>query len=176
MDYKNHLKTGVMAGVVLMSNIYSKNNIQPDELVMYSAGIVIGSALPDIDHPRSYMAKKLSAFGWIVSRIFSHRGFTHSILFVLILTLIRELSGIAFNGNAISLFDYTMLGMIVGVSTHIFMDLFVGNGVKLFYPINKKISVTKLKAGSKLEDIFLKLILIVFCISLFYYNDWLVLK
>lgn len=168
MDYKNHLKTGVMTGIIFLTGIYVKNTIEPQDIVMYSAGIAVGSALPDIDHPRSYIAKKLNFFGWIVSRVFSHRGFTHSILFIAALNFIRLILRELIDPSYQSMFDYTMLGLTVGAATHIFMDLFVGNGVKLLFPINKRVSISKMKAGSSFEAIFLKAVLVAFCLIILY--------
>ncbi len=170
MDYKNHLKTGVMTGVIFITSIYTHRSIEPQDIVMYSAGIVVGSALPDIDHSRSYIAKKLNFVGWIVSRMFSHRGFTHSILFIFLLNIIREVFKGIISSEYSSLFNYTMLGITVSAATHIFMDLFVGNGVKLFFPIDKKISISKMKAGSAFENVFIKAVLIVFCLAILFYH------
>lgn len=169
MDYKNHLKTGTMIGILFISSIENILNISPAELVVYSAGIVLGSALPDMDHPNSYIAKKLSFLGKIISRVFSHRGFTHSIFFIISLEFIRRYSLHFFKEENRMLFSYFMIGTIVASATHIFMDIFVGNGVKLFFPfIDKKIYISKIKAGTTKEKIFMKFIVIFFIIFLIY--------
>lgn len=169
MDYKNHLKTGAMTGILLMSAAYSDIKVEPAELVLYSAGIVVGSALPDIDHPNSYIAKKLSFLGAIISRVFSHRGFTHSVFFLALLEFIRRYGQQFFEGDSIGLFSYGMIGVIAASATHIFMDMFIGNGVKLFFPvIDKKIYISKIKSGSGAESIFIKVLTAVFCVALLY--------
>ncbi|MDO5707603.1 MAG: metal-dependent hydrolase [Andreesenia angusta] len=176
MDYKNHLKTGAIAGVLVIFSLYRDISIDPAEIVIYSAGIVIGSALPDIDHPGSLLARKLNIFGKLISKIFSHRGFTHSLLFIIILIIIKNIFKNYFDYPDSQLFEFGFLGIIVGSSMHIFMDLFVGNGTKLLFPIyKKKIYISKIKSGTKLEAFFIKLVLIVLCILLLYYNDKIII-
>ena len=176
MDYKNHLKTGAIAGILVISSLYRDVSIGLSEIIIYSTGIALGSALPDIDHPGSFLARKLNIFGKLISKIFSHRGFTHSIIFIISLILIKNIGKTFFDYPDSQLFEYGFLGIIVGSSMHIFMDLFVGNGTKLFFPLyNKKVYIAKMKSGTKIEGIFIKLVLIVLAVVLLYYHDKLII-
>lgn len=172
MDYKNHLKTGAMAGLVVLDSIYTKNMMDNSDLVLFSIGTIIGSSLPDIDHHKSYIAKNLSFVGWTVSRFFSHRGFTHSLSFMLILRLAAVLMEDKIPYEYSAMFEFFSLGTIVGVGTHILMDIFVGNGVKLLFPIyNKKIYLMKMKSGTDSERTFMRLVFILFFFYMAYYGN-----
>ncbi len=51
MEYKTHIVTSMTFAVPMLS--------VTDELTMINLGaVVLGSLFPDIDHPRSYVAKK----------------------------------------------------------------------------------------------------------------------
>lgn len=103
-----------------------------------------GSLLPDIDHPTSTMSKKywfLSIPYRILQFIFGkfkatkdfvgHRGITHSLLFMSI-----PIIAMFFVTN---LWVQTVLiGLTVGIFSHLFMDMLNPTGVPLFMPFAKK--------------------------------------
>lgn len=78
--------------------------------------VVFGSILPDIDHPGSMIGKNTPIF----PKLLKHRGFTHSILFCILMFLINFWVGI-------------------GCVVHIIMDMMTRQGVELFYPNHSKI-------------------------------------
>ncbi len=105
----------------------------------------LGSLLPDIDHPTSTMSKKffLASIPYrILQFIFGkfkytkdfvgHRGITHSLLFLSIPILLMLF---VFDNSWL---DLGMVGLSVGIFSHLFMDMLNPMGVPLFLPFAKK--------------------------------------
>lgn len=172
MDYKGHLKSGTMFGLILIDtisnqNLSNLNNMSALSLAGMSLGLVIGSGLPDIDHHNSYIAKKLSFIGTIISKLFSHRGFTHSIPFLIILYSLFLFSKPYISPQYASFYEYFSLALIFSTFIHILMDMFIGNGVNLFAPFFKKrFYFFKIRSGSKSEHGFHRFLTFCFIIYL----------
>ena len=47
------------------------------------------SLLPDADHPKSWLGRRLGGLSKYLNRRFGHRGFLHSLLVLLILTAVH---------------------------------------------------------------------------------------
>lgn len=174
MDYRNHLKSGALLGVVAIDRLYEGNLANLTQLGLlglgsFALGLSLGSGLPDIDHHKSLIAQKLKAIGWVISRFFSHRGFTHSVAFV-ISVYICFMFGEKYVPSEYSLsYRYFAFGTVFGSSAHILMDMFIGNGVRLFAPISqRKFSFLKIRSGSKAEATFHKFLLFLFVVYLIF--------
>ena len=87
MTWKTHIIGGAQIGIVLASVAHGTAT---DSAIIFSASM-LGSVLPDIDHPRSKLARS-DAFVGLLSRVISkftkHRGFTHTIPGALLFALI----------------------------------------------------------------------------------------
>lgn len=131
---KTHLMAGVTTALLLGTNT-------PEAIL-----IGFGSLLPDIDHSGS----KLGHLAKPISVILKHRGFTHSLLFCLICSIINPFIGI-------------------GVLTHLILDFLTPKGEQLLWPINKNIKLPFfsrfIKTGNIIEYIFLAIMTIA-CIIL----------
>lgn len=106
--------------------------------------VVIGSILPDIDHPGSMIGKNIP----LLPRLFKHRGFTHSILFCLLMSLVN-------------------MWICIGCFVHIIMDMMTKQGVELFYPLKSRIRFP-LARYVVTNGIFEKMLLYVCYIIIFY--------
>jgi membrane-bound metal-dependent hydrolase YbcI (DUF457 family) len=93
------------------------------------AALLIGSTLPDLDHKRSFIGKYVPWISSYLERKFGHRTLTHSLLGVLIFSLIISPS-LLFSS---SLFSWA----IVGYVSHVLLDTFNIQGVPLFYPFSR---------------------------------------
>lgn len=174
MNYKNHIRTGIIINTVFL-NIYLKkdlfdfiiNNI--DYTVALYIGTSIGAVLPDIDHKQSFISKKIKFFRYIVSSLLKHRYFTHSISFLVVLSIPYFVLLNFFYIDPFLKFMY--IGIIIGSFSHILMDMFIGNGVALFYPFKKKkIYFLKIKSNSFLEKLFIHFLIFSFFLFFIYYN------
>lgn len=100
-----------------------------EESVIYFICILIGSLLPDIDHPKSKFGKKIKPLSKFLYNKVGHRTLTHSIF---IITVIYFSYNIAFGMDVVS------TGLMIGCVMHIFFDMFTVSGVPLAYPISNK--------------------------------------
>lgn len=57
-------------------------NAPAPQAVLMLAGGVLGSMLPDIDHPGSAFGRRVLPISMMLAAVFGHRGITHSLLAV----------------------------------------------------------------------------------------------
>lgn len=99
------------------------------ETVLYYIGVTIGSILPDIDTPKSYLGHKFKFISTIINQAFGHRTATHSIL---VITVLFFISVIAFGMNTFN------VGLMLGALFHVLGDMTTHSGVAVVYPVSKK--------------------------------------
>lgn len=152
-------KTHIAGGLFLASTLTTATGIyQPlgcdTSLVLfgiYLFGSSLGSILPDIDKRNSTISGKnvgTKATSLITRLIFTHRGFTHSILCLLILSTLS--SPLAFAGV------YTKalwMGIILGYGSHLILDMLNPTGIALLYPLDNMISFAKIKTSGLIEKL-----------------------
>jgi len=94
---------------------------------LFLFGAALGSLLPDIDEPRSYIGMKFPYLS-IPLKLFGikHRTITHSIWFILLFLI----PGLMLN-------NFFLLGLSLGVFMHLIGDMLTKGGVPLFYPLTK---------------------------------------
>ena len=113
---KTHIPIGVTSGFAC--GIISVNNpLDITTFIIYIV-IILSSTLPDIDSDLNNVIK------------IKHRGFTHSILFGIIL-------------SAFIYFIYPIIlpAFLLGFYLHLAADMLTNTGVQLFYPLKKKIGL-----------------------------------
>ena len=87
------------------------------------------SVLPDADHPKSWLGHQLGSLSRDLNRLFGHRGFLHSLLALLLVTLVPGLPLWWITGR-----PSTMIAAGVGYGSHLFADMMTLGGVRLFWP------------------------------------------
>ncbi|WP_042346567.1 metal-dependent hydrolase [Bacillus massiliigorillae] len=122
MMYKTHIITGLAAGAGIAATQASGSFAFT---VTYAAGITLGSLLPDLDQPKSFVGQRSLGLAKIISKLFGHRGFTHSLMAWCIVTAICLL----FTSN------FT-IGISLGYLFHIVGDFFSVSSVPLFKPFS----------------------------------------
>lgn len=106
--------------------------------------VLIGSLLPDLDHPKSFLGRRLPFVSIPLSRWLGHRGFTHSLLaalFFIILsyfafqmkpvTLRYTLSSWHLHGT---LYPSWLIALSVGYLSHLMGDWLTVGGIPLLWP------------------------------------------
>jgi inner membrane protein len=164
---KTHLVIGVSYGVALVPAV-TRGEFTPTQLGFIMTGLVIGSLLPDIDHPQSLISQQIPLVGKVISRLTRHRGLFHSILGVVILFGLSAWLSILIAGGLTSLgiqqadtaTRYISAGLMIGYILHIVADMLTISGVKLFYPWKRNIRIPLFKTGGFREWV-LGLVLIV---------------
>lgn len=132
MNYSAHVTVGTATGIgVYIAAKQMGYDLSP---ILVIVPAYIGAALPDIDHPKSHLGRRLKIISRFVSKTFGHRGFTHSLLFC---TLVGWL---LFNVN-----ESVGVGAFFGILSHILLDMLTpfSKGVALLYPIKKRIGLFK---------------------------------
>lgn len=120
------------------------------------------SKIPDVDLATTSYGKKYPIF----SKIFSHRGMTHTLLFPAVLMVVLEMCGaLAMNSTSksesmvLGIFASILFGGFVGWIVHIVADAFNKKGVPILWPLTSKkfhIPCMKFKSNNpKHEFVFL---------------------
>lgn len=92
-------------------------------------GTILTCLLPDIDHPKSWLGRTFKFLSIPISRLFGHRGITHSLLAVIILIFFCEKSFLSL------IFPVDIVNaMIISYISHIFADMLTPSGVPLLWP------------------------------------------
>ncbi|AXF54974.1 metal-dependent hydrolase [Salicibibacter kimchii] len=99
------------------------------EAAVFFGASLLGGLVPDICHPQSKAGRRASVFSWLIRRIFGHRTFTHSLIFlVLIAVLTGTIPG--------TIGEMIQLGAFIGMASHYILDMLTSRGIQLFYPID----------------------------------------
>lgn len=113
--------THMLIGVAAFSSFSTHADIEPGAFIAGLALAALGSVLPDIDHPQSFISRRLPLPLWLV---IPHRGITHSLLAVLIWIPLSMV--------------HWSLGIIgLGYVLHIAADLVTKNGTSLYAPFSR---------------------------------------
>jgi endonuclease YncB( thermonuclease family) len=91
--------------------------------------------LPDADHPKSWVGHQLGSLSKELNRLFGHRSFLHSLLALLIITIVCGLPLWLITGKVAP-----AVAIFVGYGSHLFADMMTLGGVRLFWP-NRAIAV-----------------------------------
>jgi inner membrane protein len=118
MMFKTHVVFGFLVGLFLIQLVHPGNQI------LFITLVVIGSMLPDIDHPDSKVGKHVK----IIGALFEHRGFFHSFF-------------------AVGLFTYAVYSLLhsnlfgfaafAGYLSHILIDCISVQGIMPLHPISR---------------------------------------
>lgn len=129
--------THIAAGAAAAIGVSTWLGASIEQSVLVIGGGVLGSMLPDIDHPQSAFGRRAQPVSTLISAIFGHRGITHSLGAVLIVSL---LAWIAFTrlrwhpGYSIPF----VIGIAAGYLSHLVGDWFTNSGVPLLWPSKRR--------------------------------------
>lgn len=115
------------------------------------AGGVIGSLLPDVDHPASSFGKRVWPISLLVSSIFGHRGVTHSLIAVAGMTWLawHALRDVMLHPGVAA---PMVAGMAVGYLSHLLGDWMTNSGVPLLWPSRRRfVSPVRFSTGDAVE-------------------------
>lgn len=104
--------------------------------------VVAGSLLPDLDHPQSWVGRRVRVVSRPLAAVLGHRGATHSLLAVLGAALLLRSHGV---GRAVS------WPLVVGYLSHLGADLLTPAGLRLAWPLRGSVAVPVCRTGSPAE-------------------------
>ncbi|WP_018250272.1 metal-dependent hydrolase [Orenia marismortui] len=125
--------------------------------------IILGSLLPDIDHPQSTIGRVFFFISHPINKSFGHRNLTHSlVLWIPVIILGSYLS-------------QPILWVGVGAFSHLILDSWNVSGVGLFKPITDKIFVMagkkyRVRVGSK-QELIIMVCLVLVTLGSFHLNE-----
>ena len=139
MKGRTHIAGGLALGYLAFNYIDNLNvNLNDSKtLIIASSGLILGALLPDIDHPRSMLSLKIKPIGFIASKLFKHREYTHSIVGSISMTLLMGLL-IKYLGLDNGMNYLILKSLFIGIVSHVLLDMLTFYGVALFYPFTKK--------------------------------------
>ena len=148
MMARTHLKAGFLTAIATNQLLFQGQVIYEPNIVVFYSATLIGSVLPDIDHPKSFIGRRIPFLPTILDKTVGHRTLTHSLVFLVSLIIVWFLSNNLF-------LRISMFGLFLGSTSHILLDMITMKGVALLYPFSKKkYGLGIMKTNSKLETIF----------------------
>ena len=121
---------------------------------IFFLGCLLGAVFLDIDHPNSFIGRRMKVTSFLVHQTFGHRGWTHSLSFVVGVGILMHIGVFAFSPILQDLFLkeivlFFVKGLVIGMASHLFLDMMTKGGVPLWHPFSKKrISLSPIKTGS----------------------------
>jgi inner membrane protein len=117
-----------------------------------SLGLAVGGALlPDIDHPQSWMGRRIRLISRPLSAVVGHRGVTHSFLAIAAGILVLRSHGPS---------REFALPLVVGYLSHLAADLLTPAGLRLAWPLSHRTAIPLCRTGSIIEPVFVAGLLI----------------
>jgi inner membrane protein len=98
-----------------------------------------GSLLPDIDHPQSWVGRRVRAISRPLAALMGHRGITHSFLAVAVCFLSLRWHG--FSRGIVA-------PVVVGYLSHLGADLVTSSGLRLAWPLRQRYAIPLCNTGS----------------------------
>jgi inner membrane protein len=99
----------------------------------------IGALLPDIDHPSSWVGRRIPMLSHPLSATIGHRGVTHSALAV-----IGCLFFLPWQGFSRAVID----PLVMGYLSHLGADLLTSSGLRLAWPSRRRQAIGLCRTGS----------------------------
>lgn len=181
MTGKTHMAIGVAAGLTVSIQQPLQNQIM---IVLAS---VLGSLIPDLDHPKSKLNQKLLFFKNKFYRVLFYLALAGGLMYLYFLTkynvfgllgitsfLIGVSSHRSFTHSIIGFLvisyiiklittkynlPYAYLGFIIGYVLHLAADFFTIKGIQLFYPLKLNVaSPIIINTKSRFEDVIFTLL------------------
>lgn len=97
------------------------------ELWSFVFGVLLGAVLPDIDHPGSTIGRRFWPISQIVSKVFGHRGITHSLVGASLI-----LWGLYVWQGEVTVF---WVGIALGYASHLIGDMCTIRGCPILWPL-----------------------------------------
>lgn len=146
MKGRTHLLFAILFGLWYYDFFVEEISL-PMKLI-FSAMLVIGAMLPDIDQAESSVSHKVPFIASIIQFFSKHRGVMHSIWIPLITLLVAKIIVVKFFNFP----DVILMGFLIGYSSHLFSDALTVQGIKPFAPFGFKLTGF-IKTGGIIEAV-----------------------
>ncbi len=143
MLFRTHVLLGILMFLFLRPFLSGGNEI------LFFALVLVGSILPDMDEPRSTVARWGGLFGSLTGFIFRHRGILHSLPFALAVCGALALLWKPFYAG----------GLFLGYTAHLLGDSITPRGVRMLYPFSPQVMRGPVRVGGWAEKIIYGLLI-----------------
>ncbi|SDD18731.1 metal-dependent hydrolase [Belnapia rosea] len=110
----------------------------------------LGGLLPDIDHPKSWVGRRVRPVSDILAALLGHRGVTHSLLAVVGCWLLLRHQAVPVAWAA---------PIIIGYLSHLGADLLTPGGLRLAWPLRGTWALPLCRTGSAFEPLVVALLI-----------------
>src|SRR4051812_11682043 len=128
MQGTTHMAIGFMTGAAVASSYHVPLSVETGAVAMMT---VVGSLLPDIDHPASRISHDMKCFA-LPFHLFSHRGLTHSLLAVVVMALLMGFLQVEF---------VRAVALLAGYVSHLIADALTRSGIRLWWPSRRRFRI-----------------------------------
>lgn len=169
MNYITHGIGGLGAGLTAAASIGNVDDVSKATII---AGALLGSLIIDIDHRKSYIGRKVPVASQFSSAVFKHRGFLHTPLFIILISIILPTGILLLSSSEQIWANLFITGFIPGMLSHIILDTFNKGGISWLWPISKKrYRLLSIKTDSMTETIFALFLACLIGYFFFYYTN-----
>jgi inner membrane protein len=154
MMARSHVAIGIAAWVAAAPLL----RISPFDLNGIGLAVV-GSLLPDVDHPASWVGRRTRPVSTALAAVLGHRGVTHSAIAIAVLTFVLLHAGLHRN---------LACALAVGYLSHLAADILTPRGLRLTWPSRRVWSLPICRTGSLTEPA----IVLAFCSA----STWWILR
>lgn len=154
MIYTTHILFASILTLLIIGKLPISLSVEPLQAIFIAS---LGSLIPDVDHPSSYINKKFWRLFSLSGGFNSHRGWTHSFLGGVMITAIFLTYLIYTKGKV-----HFIVPFFIGYCSHLLIDSLNPSGVAWFWPSKRRIGIRFIKTGSFEESmlqIFLTIVL-----------------
>lgn len=130
MMVRTHVVTGIVTA--LAAARISDSSLPESGLLLL--GGMAGCLLPDIDHPQSWLGRRLPFISRPLSALVGHRGITHSLIAVVLVLLGLLAAASHWGGDHPALATVLGLGISLGYASHLLGDWLTPSGIPLLWP------------------------------------------
>ena len=106
--------------------------------------------MPDIDHPKSKLGRKLKILSYPINFIFGHRGLFHSLFIALSSSFLIWI-----------IFGDYYIPFFIGFLSHLIADGITKQGIDFTYPFNFFKVTGMIKTGSFIEKVIFLLLIVI---------------
>lgn len=148
MTYRTHILGGIAVGALVTTaaeqGCLGLASLSTPAIFGTFVSAMFGSVFPDIDQPKSKMGQQIPVVSRLMRGTFGHRGFCHSLLFLLILYFLVV--------YFLPSMSYYSIVFCLGSATHLFFDMFNSPGVPLFWPVKIRVRIAKIRTESQFNS------------------------
>ena len=106
--------------------------------------VLVGSLLPDVDHPASWVGRRVKPVSTIAASVLGHRGITHSMFAMAGMAALLMHAGTQ-SGN--------IWPLVIGYASHLAADMLTPKGLRLAWPLPGTWGIPLCRTGSPMEAV-----------------------